>query len=288
MSTNRNAVKTGAYVRSGFLPWESPAEYEKYGAGIFHELQPKGILEEGIVNDVVANRWQRRRVRVFATMAAYLHPMGQALERAGAKSWADVVELLRKDNLRHKKRLDEIGSAVTRLAERAVQWGPKSEELEDLAHEIVSKCSDYEEPLVRIGKALDRELEFLEECVSKKLDRAILLENSLDAQFDKLLGRLQRVQEGRIMLENLRAKELPTLNSIEKMLHDSVDKAQSQLHDGIDGAVVKKAADEGGDQPVDLDVDDADEEGDDPLAAFAAEGEDVTTGCSDPEVPQKS
>jgi hypothetical protein len=199
----QNAVKTGAYARDHLLPWESPAEHEKHRAEIFADLRPEGPIQRGIVENIVENRWLRRRLQRTTAISAHRHPFGRALEESGAKSWQDAVSYLQKRDVEFKKELQNNAARFNEVAEAAEEWELDGK-LESLPQKLLDVCSKASEHLTHIATALDEEREFFAEYSPKQLEDRIRIENSLDAQYDKLRARLVVEQEARALREKLR------------------------------------------------------------------------------------
>jgi hypothetical protein len=57
-----NAVKTGIFARSLLLKNESPADFDLLRRGYHEHFRPEGKVETGLVEDLVWNRWRKRRL----------------------------------------------------------------------------------------------------------------------------------------------------------------------------------------------------------------------------------
>ena len=73
-----------------------------------------------------------------------------------------------------------------------------SDEVTKFVHELADTCINGVKLLEDIDAKLDRERKFFEQYLPDKLEQITRLENAQDAQFDKMLGRLQAIQEGRL------------------------------------------------------------------------------------------
>ena len=222
-SAKLNALKTGMYAREVLLPWEAVAELEALCAGIFNDHQPKGTSEESTVTDMVENRWRRRRLRRTTAIATHRHPFGRAMEESGAKSWPEALSVAREHNLKRDEALASLAASTDQLAEAAVELKQKSEssgELEKLARRTANGCIKTYKELARVENAMDAEREFFAEYLPQNLEQLLRIENLLDAQFDKLLGRLERMQEARILRETLRNNQKPS--RLEDNVHQAV------------------------------------------------------------------
>jgi hypothetical protein len=204
-----NALKSGAYARGDtILPWESAAEFETLRAEIFDDLQPQRKLERDTASNIVENRWQRERLRRTTAIATHRHAFGRKLEESGAESWPDALEVVRRRDVERHDALQRIAQSACKTAEAATNWTSEvSDAVEELAREVVTACEATVQDLAQLEVALDEEREFFREYSPKQLDRRVRLENSLDAQLDKLLGRFVALQEARILRDKLRQPE---------------------------------------------------------------------------------
>ena len=105
---SKNALRTGAYSRDTLLPWENAADYEKHRADILVDLQPEGKIQIGIASDYAENCWIREETRHMTAVATRRHPFGEALEKSCARSWQDVLEIVRKRGNEDRKLLQSI------------------------------------------------------------------------------------------------------------------------------------------------------------------------------------
>ena len=205
-----NALKSGAYVRGDtILPWESAAEFETLRAEIFDDLQPQRKLERDTASNIVENRWQRERLRRTTAIATHRHAFGGKLEESGAESWPDALEVVRRHDVERHDALQRIAQSACKTAEAAANWTKSevSDAVEELARGVVTACEATVQDLAELEVALDEEREFFREYSPKQLDRRVRLENSLDSQLDKLLGRFVALQEAGILRDKLRQPE---------------------------------------------------------------------------------
>ena len=114
---SKNALRTGAYSRDTLLPWENAADYEKHRADILVDLQPEGKIQIGIASDYAENRWIRERTRHMTAVATRRHPFGEALEKSGARSWQDVLEIVRKRGNEDRKLLQSIAERMRQFTQ---------------------------------------------------------------------------------------------------------------------------------------------------------------------------
>ncbi len=56
-----NALKSGLYAKTRVLPFEDAKAYAKLRVAIFSEWSPRGAIEEGIVELVIADLWRLNR-----------------------------------------------------------------------------------------------------------------------------------------------------------------------------------------------------------------------------------
>lgn len=192
-----NAVKTGVYASEHLLPWEDRAVYERFRPAIWRDLAPVGKIQECIVQDIVDNRWRRRRVRSMSAIATHRHPLGRAMEPAN--SWREGLAVVHRRRLDEKNTFDDIAAKIGTIAQAAEDWSAKSGQPVGV-EEVVRKFDVLQEiadRLVDIGKAQDEVRNFFLEYSPKHLERQIRIENSLDAQYDKLRTRLLIEQEAR-------------------------------------------------------------------------------------------
>ena len=191
-----NALKTGAYSRQSLLPWEDPARRETLCDRILADLRPVGALETRIALDIVENRWIRERLRCTSAIATHSHAFGRSLEEAGAKTWPDALKIVRELNVARQKTLERIANSISTIAQAAANGT-----IPDALDELVEGAPKMIEVLTRMEAALDQQDQFFREYSPKELDRRIRLENATDAQFDKILARLDRLQAARVWRE---------------------------------------------------------------------------------------
>ena len=238
-SNKLNALKTGMYAHEVLLPWEDVAEFQAFYDDIFNDHQPKSATEKCIVADMVENRWRRRRLRRMMAIATHRHAFGRALEESGAKSWPDALSIAREHNLERNEALQSLATSTVQLTEAAVELKQKSEsngELEKLARRIANGCTKTYKALTRIESALDAEWEFFDAYLPKNLEELVRMENSLDAQYDKSFGRLERIQEARILRETLRdnQKSSRPVQSDENVDEGRLPTAELDRDDNVD------------------------------------------------------
>jgi len=58
----RNSTKLGMFSRASLLEGESLAELKAFSKGLHDHFKPVGVHEEGLVDEIVSNRWRKRRV----------------------------------------------------------------------------------------------------------------------------------------------------------------------------------------------------------------------------------
>ena len=209
-SNKFNAFKTGIYARGSLLPWENAAERERLRVGICKFYQPVGTIEEGIVANIVENRWQRERQDQTTAIATHRHAFGLALEKSGVKSWPDALEIVREHNIGHENALQSLAVSMDQIAKNGIRVNEKWDdagEFKKLARKTANGVIKTCKILAGIQTALDGEREFFREYWPNHIEQRIRVENSLDAQFDKQVGRLERVQEARILRDKLRSQE---------------------------------------------------------------------------------
>jgi hypothetical protein len=241
MDRKFNALKTGAFAREVLLPWESRAEFEEHRADIFADLRPKGKIQTGLVDNIVENRFLRERQRRTTAIATQRHPFGRALEESGARSWQDALAVVKNRGDKHQETLQRIASKLDQLAEasqQAVEVPEHDRETRAACKKIAKACEAMFELLADIKGHLDDEKNFFAQYSPKHLQQRIQLENALDAQFDKMMGRLE-VQQARIA-----PQEMSVGNSL---LAQSPAKHDQQ----IDPAIVARLPDGEDDRSID-------------------------------------
>ena len=118
-----------------------------------------------------------------------------------------------------------------------------SGELEKYARRIANGCFKTYKVLARIETALDEEREFFLEYSPAHLEQRIRIENSLDAQFDKLCARLVIAREARMMREKLAAGSSPIVQSHEKVVTKRAANEPRSEHEGLDLAELDREDD---------------------------------------------
>jgi hypothetical protein len=251
-----NALKTGAYARTNLLPYENAQEFDKLRAEIFADLRSHGRLETEIVETIVENRWLRCRQRLTTAIAMHRHPFGRTLEESNAKSWREAIAVVRQKHDERHRALESLANAWCRCAESVATWTKKSDsdQLEEYAQRFVDMWERCLKKLTSIEARLDDEDQFFAVYSPKQLERRIAIENSLDAQFDKLRARLVIEQEARILRDKLQRTQ-----------DDAGDSAVKRSDDG------PKPPPRDQMQPSDEAELDRDDDDFDPLADFVAE-----------------
>jgi hypothetical protein len=207
MQRKFNALKTGAYAREVVLPWESPEEFEKLRANIFAAFQPADEVEASTAFAIAENRFIRARLRCTTAIATHRHPFGRALEDSGARSWGEAAAVAVKRQEQFQQMVEDIACSTNKLANVAEELvaSPESErQAKAMLKKIAVKIKVNSEVLAGIAAHLDDEKNFFAHYFQKHLERRIQLENALDAQLDKLLARMQRLKEARILRDKSR------------------------------------------------------------------------------------
>ncbi len=251
-----NAVKTGAYV-AGLLPWENFEEYKQHRAELFKLYGPEGEIENSLVEDMAANRWQRKRLRLMTTIATYRHAFGQAMEESGVQSWQEAESFIGKYNMRHRKVLDTIAASMLQTVEIAAKRNSDGEASQPI-EEIFDVMTKNGKLLEGIDAKLDLERDFFERYMPQKLEQRIRLENLLDAQFDKLHVRLLMLQEARreeLFLSGQQAIGVSLLLDKSANAEKPPSDVPGTEPDALDREETGQPSGDGGDE-VDLDADD--------------------------------
>jgi hypothetical protein len=153
------------------------------------------------------------------------------LEQSGAKSWRDALSVVQEYDVERKNVLQAIAASNVQIAESIANATTGSQGLSgEQAQQILKHCSKVNKKLVRLEIAWDEEREFLAEYSLKQLERRVHMENSLDAQYDKLRARLVMEQEARILRDKLRKSQ---------------DSTTVPSHDNIEEGGVSNSANEG-------------------------------------------
>ena len=137
-----NALKHGLTGRQIVLPNENPDEFDAFRRALRDDFDPRGMLEEVLVDKIVADAWRLRRVpRLEAAIHArdkheveldalnselariyrMSDPVGRRLEVAGTNvdPFYEVdFDLIQKDLGRVKKRVNDPTLVVTRVLEK--------------------------------------------------------------------------------------------------------------------------------------------------------------------------
>jgi sucrose-6-phosphate hydrolase SacC (GH32 family) len=207
--TSKNALQSGVYSRDSVLPWESAAQYEKHRSHILDDLRPRGYLQTSIAADIAQNRWVRQRAQRMTEVAMRRHPFSEVLERTAPRSWDEVLSVVRKHQADNRKLLQKIADSISAIQATAQQLAREVEtaNLSEAIEEIADGCSQNWERLARVEIAIDLIRDFFVEYSPKHLRKRVLLENALDAQFQKLRARFVIEQEAWRASENLRERE---------------------------------------------------------------------------------
>ncbi len=206
-----------------------------------------------ITSNIAENRWLRMRLRRTTAISSRRHAFGKMLEESGPKSWSEALEIVRKYHIDHHKTLERIANSTRKTAQWAENWTTSEQQLAELAEKVVAECQATIDELTRIESALDEEADFFREYSPKQLEKRVKLENALDAQFDKLMGRLTNLQDARISRDKSRGSQDAAGDSV-KASHDDADQASKS----------RELSSRHGEQELDLaelDRDDVDEHG---------------------------
>lgn len=275
-----NALKTGAYARQSLLPWEDPARRQSLCDRILADLRPVGALETRIALDIVENRWIRERLRCTSAIATHSQPFGRRLEKSGAKTWSDALKIVRELNVARHKTLERIASSISKIAEAATNGT-----VPDALEELVESAPKMIEVLTRMEAALDQQDQFFREYSPRELDRRIRLENATDAQFDKMLARLDRLQAARAWREKSSKSNDPAGTPTAKSSQNAPSEVSRPHEPEIDLDADDSEASTSNEPEIDLDADgseasasherkidpDADDTVEDPLVEFMDE-----------------
>lgn len=231
---SKNALQSGAYSRDTVLPWESATDYQKHRASIRADLRPEGKIVSGMVDDYAENRWIRRRTRRMTAVATWRHPFGKALQKSGARSWQDVLDIASKQTASIGRPLESVDQSLGQIAQSIKDLAEKVEEedetdLREDLQKIVDGCNHSFRRLERIKDGVDQVNEFFREYSPKRLHKRILLENALDAQSDKLLARIEiEGERRRIRQKTAGNSPIKELNGADEALVSTVAGDQPQ------------------------------------------------------------
>jgi hypothetical protein len=204
-----NALTTGAYSKSGVLPWESAEEHAAFSAAVLSDYNPRGFVEELAARELVDTLWQGRRLKNMTAIAVRCNPVGAALERSGAKSWAEALVILHERQASVGEQLGKIATSLqesSKALARLVEQIELADDLEQDLRKILDLQQKRYEQLERLEARLDGIEKFLQEFSADHVLRRMEVESALGAQFDKKAARLQRIQEARLIREKLKAE----------------------------------------------------------------------------------
>lgn len=190
--------------------------------------------------------------------------------------WGEVLarspKFLRQSDVANKQTINDIAKSMDQLVEIGVQLEKSynSDEVTKFVHELADTCINSVKLLEDIDAKLDRERKFFEQYLPDKLEQITRLENAQDAQFDKMLGRLQAIQEGRLRRETsaLNREQATAVNELFAKHPDQEAAEQDSPADADNGGKEADALHREPDPAVDLDADD----GRDPLVDFLEGG----------------
>ncbi len=225
VKASQNALKTGVYARETLLKWESVEEYKEHVRKIVDNYRPVGPIEREHTMNIVDNRWLRKRLRQTTAISTHLHPLGRELEESGARTWQEALSYLQERGVEFEKVLESIAASNLQLVESVAKSTKESEGLS----EILEECKMVHKTLERIATAFHAGRELFAEYSPKQLERRIRIENSLDAQYDKLRARLLIEQEARALHDKLRQETAgttvePPRDNVDKVVSDGINK----------------------------------------------------------------
>ena len=230
-----NAATTGVYA-AGLLPWEGEELWKNHVLEFVKFYRPVGYVEHGVVTDMAANRWQRRRTRQMMAVATLRHGFGLALVEAEPQSWIEVRSFLSESDLENKQMLKDMRASIAEVHEMGEQLKVNfdSDAVSKFLQELADTCAKNCELLDAIKSKLDLEDDFFQHYLPKNSEQIVRVETALDAQFDKMHSRLQVIQEARLrrdalLLQKQQAATVALLGNQQGPEIHSLDEAESDV-----------------------------------------------------------
>ncbi len=234
-STSKNALVHGLYASDIILPWKS----EEVFACLFRELKaefmPSGRQQMETVLSIARLNFLKHRLMRSTQLACRNDPFLVELEKAGAKTWADVSAVIQQkataqDTLRTDMQMasQELTTALKNASDAMTADDKDSQEIwkkVEFIHDIFHKFHDplykkvfdkfyQRNPRVadqnKPGAFIERPETLVEQAYHPDyLEKLVRLEASIDARIDKLLQRLVTLQEYRRFKKEAGSKTIP-------------------------------------------------------------------------------
>jgi len=194
-----NNLKHGVFAKAALLPGEDPAEFQVLCEGLFHELQPQGVLEVEEVLSIAKHVWRKRRL--FALRTAKVIPFNP--ERDFSKG--AHVEL----------RLWEIGSGH----EKSPTGSPTTDRA-FLAREAAERARKAHEE--KISEAQNQPIDIA------TFEKDLELEAKVDVMIERGLKRLMQIKAMKDMIDfrSNRQAAQPAIAGPKSAANDAVDHAE--------------------------------------------------------------
>lgn len=236
--TDKVPLVHGLYAADIVLPWESEDEFQHLYRELKQEWLPDGRQEYETVLSLARSNWVKHRLMRSSQIAFRMDPFQAELEKAGAKTWADVSALLGKkaqedENLvtLMRETLEEL-KAATKAASASMKATDKTsiEIFRSVQHmeEMYRKHNDqmYQKAFDRLyqknpGVDSNKPGTSFSDAYSEKprtlveqayhpdyLEKLVRLEAAIDARIDKLLQRLTSIKEYKRIAREARAKQI--------------------------------------------------------------------------------
>ena len=216
---SKNALVHGLYAADILLPWESEEEFETLFRELQEEWRPVGRQEMETVLSLARLNFLKHRLMRSTQIVFRSDPLAVEVKQAGATSWRDIAELMRKHAADQVGFEQDIRSASQALAtawhivcQSMTAQDKDSREINDtvkqmymdykplydkLRDRLKEKNPDVTNP--KHPKAyIDKPRTLAEQAYHPEyLEKVMKLEASIDTRIDKLLTRLVNLQEYR-------------------------------------------------------------------------------------------
>jgi hypothetical protein len=235
--TSKNALVHGLYASDIVLKWESEEEFHDLFRELKQEWLPQGRQEYETVLSIARCNWLKHRLMRATQICFRRDPFLAELEKAGAKTWADVSRLMDEKATAEDDLMSEVKATVAELKTATKNASALMTASDPNTHEIYRKIEtvndmffkalpvyqkafeklyrknpgvDQNEPGVRFSEAYSRNPSTLIEQAYHPdyLEKLVRLEASIDARIDKLLQRLMTLKEYKRLAKQAR----PTKN----------------------------------------------------------------------------
>lgn len=236
--TSAHALVHGLYASDIVLSWESKDDFEQLWRELKVEWMPQGRQEYETLVSLARLNWLKHRLMRSTQIAFRKDPFLAELEKAGAKTWADISNLMdqkaaAEDGLmtevketvkelklatQNARKLMDVENPDTIEAYKSIETvselffknnGPVYQKAFDKVYQKRPNAPDMNDPGVQFSDVYTRNPATLVEQAYHPdyLEKLVRLEASIDTRIDKILNRLTSLKEYKRIAEEMRSSK---------------------------------------------------------------------------------